>query len=92
MCKGMWGKAIVHVHDIVCAIIGVLHKENEWRIHLRSEVELETPNELPEESDEEEEAMSPEEQVQEAVNHLLSAYDVKMQLRPCDRAEEELVA
>ena len=55
-------------------------------------MELETPNEFPEESDEEEEAMSTEEQAQEAVNHLSSARDVEVQLRPCDRMEEELVA
>ena len=82
MCKGMCGQAIVHVHDIVCTMIDVLYKETEWRIHLGSEVELGTPNELPEESDEEEEAMSTEEQVQEAVNHLSSARDIEMQLRP----------
>ena len=81
-----------NVHDIVCTLIGVLHKETEWRIHLGSEVELETPNELAEESDEEEEAMRTEEQVQKAVNHLSSACDVEVQLRPCDQMEEELVA
>ena len=36
--------------------------------------------------------MSTEEQVQQAVNHLSSACDVEVQLRPCDQMEEELVA
>ena len=44
MCMGMCAQAIMYVHDIVCTIIGVLHKETEWRIHFGSEVELETPN------------------------------------------------
>ena len=89
--QGMCRQAIVHVNH-VCTIIGVLHKETEWRMHLGSEVELETPNELTVESDEEKEAMSTEEQVQEAVNYLSSARDVEVQLRLCDRTEEELVA
>ena len=61
----------MHVNN-VCTIIGVLHKETEWRIHSGGEVELETPNEVLEESDEEEEAIRTEEQVQEAVPVICS--------------------
>ena len=70
--------------------------ENEGRIQLgsevelRSEMELETPH-ADAESDEEE-APSTEQQVQEALQNLPSARDIQMQLRPCDKTEDVMVA
>jgi hypothetical protein len=62
------------------------------RIHLGSDVELETQNQLPEESDEEEEEISTEQQVYDALNSLSSACDIRVELRPCDTIEEGLLA
>lgn len=60
------------------------------RIH---EVELETQNQPPEESDsDEEDGLTTEQQVQEALQNLSSASDIQVELRPCDRTEELLVA
>ena len=61
------------------------------RIH---EVELETQNQPHEESESEEEGdgLTTEQQVQEALQNLSSASDIQVELRPCDRTEELLVA
>ena len=58
------------------------------RIH---EVELETQ---PEESNSDEEGggLTTEQQVHEALQNLSSASDVQVELRPCDRTEDLLVA
>ena len=54
-------------------------------------MELETPHTDPE-SDEEEEAPSTEQQVQEALQNLPSAHDIQVQLRPYDTTEDVMVA
>ena len=46
------------------------------------EVELETQNQFPEPRDEE--GLSTEQQVHEALNNLSSACDIRVELRPCD--------
>ena len=53
---------------------------------------LETPQDVPEESDEEGDGMSTDQQVQEALQNLTSARDIQVLLRPCDTEEEEMVA
>ena len=65
-------------------------KERE-RIQLGSNIELEIQNQLPEEGDEEEE-LSTEQQVHEALNNLSPASDIRVELRPCDSIEEGLLA
>ena len=71
--------------------------ENDGRIQLgsevelRSEMELETPHELPAGSDEEE-VPSTEQQVKEALQNLSSTRDIQVQVRPCDKTEDEVVA
>lgn len=65
------------------------HPKERERIQLESDVELETQNQLPEEGDEEEEELSTEQQVHEALNNLSSASDI---MRPCDSIEEGLLA
>ena len=57
----------------------------------RERIQLETQNQLPEEGDEEEE-LSTEQQVHEALHNLPSASDVRVELRPCDSIEEGLLA
>ena len=53
---------------------------------------LETPQDVPEESDEEGDGMSTDQQVQDALQNLTSARDIEVLLRPCDTEEEEMVA
>lgn len=73
-------------------IAGVHENEREGRIQLGGEIELETQKQLPEESDEEEDGLTTEEQVHEALGNLSSANDIRVELRPCDTTEEGLLA
>ena len=68
-----------------------MHEHPKERERIR-DVKLKTQNQLPEESDDEEEELSTEQQVHEALNNLSSASDVRVELRPCDSIEEGLLA
>ena len=72
-------------------IVGVHENERKGRIQLGGEIELETQKQLPEESDEED-GLTTEEQVHEALGNLSSANDIRVELRPCDTTEEGLLA
>ena len=71
------------MHTHTNKISGTMHEQ--CRIHNPPVV-----SEL--ESDEEQEHLTTEQQVEEALQNLSPASDVSVELRPCDRTEELLVA
>ena len=75
---------------IACRCTGVAREnEREERLLFESEGEIQTHPQLPEQSDEDEEGLTTEQQVQEALNNLPNACDISV---PCDLTEDGLVA
>ena len=68
---------------------GVHVNQNEG---LMNEVVLHTSGDIPEGSESDDDELTTEQQIQEALQNIPSIHDLEVVLRPCDTNEEELVA